>query len=400
MGLNSGSISVRRNFYAVHKQENCSWLIHGRAGVVEKINFLAKNKFPRNFVERTFRSRNFSPRLRNSPSSANLSLLIECTTRSYCNTNRFPLSGKLPRKLFLCFGGKFNKEEIFRRIFSKHKRPCSEPTPTTLESGTFGQLSRPLSDTFASGRPNFNKSATYLFWFPQRLGKLSVASRGKSKMKTSPSNRQSRERIFARVVSLTPTPRHGARPTEDSLREISPVCGCVRRGSCAQRRLSACFDCPDHATRLGTMQGTGKLQTTGKPFTPPKNARDAVLAEDTQLICFVPASVSRSHKRQRSIYQSIVGNWNVCGLVRCTGCEWDSTSSSAAHGHTFQSRSLQIVKQDLFELISCGGSEKWEARRVILGSRAVTQAEWHFAAIWVTFHYGMLVKVIEKNISD
>lgn len=131
-------------------------------GLSKKINFLAKNKFPSNFVagraplsDRATLARDYAT----APSSANRSLLVECTTRIDCNTTHFPLSGKL----FRSFGGKFNKEENFRRIFSNHRRPSRPPTPTTLESGTFGQLSRPLCDTFASGRPNFTRSATFLF---------------------------------------------------------------------------------------------------------------------------------------------------------------------------------------------------------------------------------------------
>lgn len=162
MGLNSASIFVRRNFYAVHKQKLCSSLIHGRAGVVEKNQFSSQKQISTQLCCRAsapFRSRNLARDYATAPSSANLSLLVECTTQIDCNTTHFPLSGKL----FRSFGGKFNKEENFRRIFSNHRRPSRPPTPTTLESGTFGQLSRPLCDTFASGRPNFTRSATFLF---------------------------------------------------------------------------------------------------------------------------------------------------------------------------------------------------------------------------------------------
>lgn len=66
----------------------------------------------------------FQPAIMQQPEFRESFALIECSTQIDCNTSHFPLSGKLFRKLFLCFGGKFNKEENFRRIFSNHKRPA------------------------------------------------------------------------------------------------------------------------------------------------------------------------------------------------------------------------------------------------------------------------------------
>lgn len=212
----------------------------------KKINFLAKNKFPRHFVAGRAPLRDRATFSRDYATSPELPRNFLASQKMQ-HKNWLQLAFHwVENFLWKLSGGKFNKEENFRSNFLETPNFPSN----THESGTFGQLSTFTSQQHRLRAPKFHQICHIFILISAASWENTFGCFARKIENENFSFQLANERKEFSRESSTNTEKSEARLTENSLREISPVFWCVRKCSCALRTLSACFDCRDHATRL------------------------------------------------------------------------------------------------------------------------------------------------------
>lgn len=144
---------------------------------------------------------------------------------------RIPLDEKhfklqFSRAFSFCFEWKIHKENKIH-IKTATRRFFHNLARTTWFLGTSGSLIHKFCDTFVTDCPIFTNLPSFLARLPQSLGKLSILSRGKMKMKKIFPIEVAREK-FSRESFPELTQPEISRRTENSLREILPANSCVR----------------------------------------------------------------------------------------------------------------------------------------------------------------------------